>query len=153
MPHPTLRHLLTTAAYRLHIALDGSDQDFGDFNAGNEVRTPNQLLRHMSYILLAVQRYLEVGTFKTEKIEPQSLADELKRMLASIESLDATLEQITLTREQHDRLVQGPLSDILTHIGQIAMLRRLSGNPVQPASNFSADLTTGTFHYGTHIGG
>jgi hypothetical protein len=33
-------------------------------------------------------------------------------------------------------VLQGPLSDALTHVGQIAMLRRLAGSPV-PGENFS----------------
>ncbi|MGP1311157.1 MAG: hypothetical protein ACTS27_13255, partial [Phycisphaerales bacterium] len=34
------------------------------------------------------------------------------------------------------RLVQGPFSDILTHIGQLAMLQRLLDNPI-PWEDFS----------------
>jgi hypothetical protein len=50
-----------------------------------------------------------------------------------------------LTPEQ---LLQGPLSDAMTHAGQLAMLRRLHGSPVPPenfarayvdASNVSED--------------
>ena len=31
-----------------------------------------------------------------------------------------------------ERLLQGPLADAMTHAGQLAMLRRLAGNPVAP---------------------
>jgi hypothetical protein len=31
-----------------------------------------------------------------------------------------------------EKLLQGPFSDAMTHAGQLAMLRRLSGNPVPP---------------------
>jgi hypothetical protein len=34
-----------------------------------------------------------------------------------------------------ERLLQGPLSDAMTHAGQLTMLRRLAGNPV-PRANF-----------------
>ena len=42
-----------------------------------------------------------------------------------------------------ERLLQGPLSDSMAHIGQLLMLRRLSGSPV-PSENFLyADIKIG----------
>jgi hypothetical protein len=39
-----------------------------------------------------------------------------------------------------ERLLQGPLSDAMTHAGQLAMLRRLSGYPVPPENFVFADI-------------
>jgi hypothetical protein len=36
-----------------------------------------------------------------------------------------------------ERLLQGPLSDAMAHVGQLALLRRLSGSPIAP-EDFSA---------------
>jgi hypothetical protein len=41
------------------------------------------------------------------------------------------------------RLFQGPLADALTHVGQLAMLRRLAGSPVRGEDFFVADIATG----------
>jgi hypothetical protein len=42
-----------------------------------------------------------------------------------------------------EKLFQGPVADSLTHIGQIAMLRRLAGSPVRGENYFKADISAG----------
>ena len=42
-----------------------------------------------------------------------------------------------------ERLLQGPIADTLTHIGQIAMLRRLAGSPVRGENYYVADVIVG----------
>ena len=39
-----------------------------------------------------------------------------------------------------ERLLQGPLSDAMTHAGQLAMLRRLVGSPVPPENFIVAEI-------------
>jgi len=38
------------------------------------------------------------------------------------------------------RLLQGPILDMATHIGQLAMLNGLNGNPVPKESYYNADI-------------
>jgi hypothetical protein len=40
-------------------------------------------------------------------------------------------------------LIQGPIADALTHVGQIAMLRRLAGCPIPGENYFAADIAPG----------
>ena len=42
-----------------------------------------------------------------------------------------------------EKLFQGGIADSLTHIGQIAMLRRLAGCPIRGENYFRADIVTG----------
>jgi hypothetical protein len=42
-----------------------------------------------------------------------------------------------------EKLFQGPIADGLTHVGQIAMLRRLAGAPVRGENYFKAEITVG----------
>jgi hypothetical protein len=42
-----------------------------------------------------------------------------------------------------DKLIQGPLADALTHIGQLAMLRGMAGLPVRPESYARAQIVPG----------
>ena len=42
-----------------------------------------------------------------------------------------------------EQLFQGPVADSLTHIGQIAMLRRLAGCPIRGENYFQADIVAG----------
>jgi hypothetical protein len=39
--------------------------------------------------------------------------------------------------------MQGPVADALTHVGQLAMLRRLSGSPAIGENFFIADVAIG----------
>jgi hypothetical protein len=38
-------------------------------------------------------------------------------------------------------MLQGPFSDAMTHVGQLAMLRRLAGSPVPPENFVFAAIT------------
>ena len=40
-------------------------------------------------------------------------------------------------------LLQGPVADALTHVGQMAMLRRLAGSPVRGENYLRADIVAG----------
>ena len=42
-----LRHFLAALAYRTQKALRDAPGDFADFDAGNNVRTPKELVRHI----------------------------------------------------------------------------------------------------------
>ena len=46
-----LLHLLATIAFRARYALRGAPESFGSFQAGNEVWTPGELVRHMASVL------------------------------------------------------------------------------------------------------
>jgi hypothetical protein len=41
------------------------------------------------------------------------------------------------------KLFQGPLADALTHVGQIAMLRRLAGEPIRGENYYVAEISAG----------
>ena len=42
-----------------------------------------------------------------------------------------------------EKLIQGPLADALTHVGQLAMLRGMVGAPVRPESFTGAEIVAG----------
>ena len=42
-----------------------------------------------------------------------------------------------------DRLFQGPIADALTHVGQIAMLRRMADGPIRGENYFKAEIEAG----------
>jgi hypothetical protein len=42
-----------------------------------------------------------------------------------------------------EKLIQGPLADALTHVGQLAMLRGMAGAPVRPESYARAEIVAG----------
>ncbi len=42
-----------------------------------------------------------------------------------------------------ERLLQGPLADVLTHLGQIAFVLGVAGEPVRGENYFVADIAAG----------
>jgi hypothetical protein len=129
-----LRHFLAALAYRTQKALRGAPETFADFRAGNDVRTPMELLRHMTSVLGYARTFFIGGMYRPEPLP--TMADEIERFHEMLESLRDHLESGTplngLTEEQ---LLQGQFSDAMTHAGQLAMLRRLHGEPVR-SENF-----------------
>ena len=142
-----LRHFLATIAYRSQKALRGAPEDFGAFRAGENVRTPHELVWHMTGLLGYARTYFLSGTFQPTAMP--TFNEEVGRFHAVMGDLGRLLETATPERTvSPEQLLQGPLADAMTHVGQLAMLRRLAGAPIPPenfvraaidARNVSAD--------------
>ena len=134
-----LRHVLAALAYRTQKALRGAPESFGTFQAGNQVRTPAELVRHMTSVLGYARTFFEGGRYRPDPLPDldsevarfHSMLEDLARHLVAGSELKGTTEE---------RLLQGPFSDAMTHAGQLAMLRRLSGSPVRPENFVKADV-------------
>src|SRR5688500_5060408 len=129
-----LQHFLAALAYRTQKALRSAPEDFASYNAGNDVRTPMELVRHMTSVLGYARTFFIGGEYRPEPLP--TFAAELARFHEMLDDLRRHLEGGTalngLTEEQ---LMQGQFSDAMTHAGQLAMLRRLYGDPVR-SENF-----------------
>lgn len=135
-----LRHFLAALAYRTQKALRDAPTDFGKFDPGGQVRTPVELVRHMTSVLGYARTYFIGGRYRPEPLP--SLQDEIVRFHEMIEDLSRRLAKGTpLVQDMtEERLLQGPFSDAMTHAGQLAMLRRLAGDPVAPENFIVADI-------------
>jgi hypothetical protein len=135
-----LRHFLAALAYRTQKALRGAPAEFGAFRAADGVRTPAELVRHMTSVLGYARTFFTGGHYRPEQLP--SLDEEVVRFHEMVEELARQLEAGTpLLRDLSvERLLQGPLSDAMTHAGQLAMLRRLAGVPVPPENFILADI-------------
>jgi hypothetical protein len=127
-----LRHFLAALAYRTQKALRGAPADFGSFRAAEQVRTPAELVRHMTSVLGYARTFFVGGRYWPDPLP--SLDDEVARFHEMLEDLGRHLEGGTPWSESTtaERLLQGPFADAMTHAGQLAMLRRLAGAPVAP---------------------
>ena len=125
-----LRHFLAALAYRTQKALRGAPVEFGSFRPAGGVRTPAALICHMTSVLGYARTFFIGGTYWPEPLP--SLADEIARFHDVLTDLARHIE--TGTALQHgmsaERLLQGPFADAMTHAGQLAMLRRVHGDPV-----------------------
>ena len=137
-----LRHMLATLAYRTQKALNDASEAFGEFEAGGGVRTPKELLRHMTGVLGYARTWFRGG--EREQLAPlETLSDEVTRFHETLGDLSEHLaNRDPLVDMSYERLLQGPLSDAMTHVGQLAMLRRLAGSPVAPENFILAEVRT-----------
>ena len=143
MKNPELRHLLATVAYRFKKVTGDMDNEFGDFYAGEGVRTPNELLHHILSLGLWACAALEDREMPDVKTPPDYRAG-VKSCRDSFRRLDNLFEKMELGETAYQKLCQGPLSDILTHVGQISMLRKLAGNQALKFEDYSvANVHTG----------
>ena len=126
-----LCHFLASLAYRTQKALRGAAPEFASFRAAPGVRTPHEILFHMINVLAAVR-----WRFTGEEWRPtmaKTFEDEVLRFHETLEDLGQHLTAGTrLHGTTPEVVLQGPLSDAMTHAGQLAMLRRFYGSPVPP---------------------
>ena len=132
-----LRHFLAAIAYRTAKALRGAPPEYEAFAAGMQVRTPRQLVRHMSGVInYAIGLVREPRAILTDC---NTYTGEVERLFALLRELSGELRQrAELDERTAERLLQGPLADAMAHAGQLALLRRLSGNPIPPENFFDA---------------
>jgi hypothetical protein len=135
-----LRHTLATVAYRAARAIVGATEDFGTFTGTG--RPPVQILAHMGD-LFDWSLSMAEGRPAWHSSAPLAWSAEVQRFFAALQSFDAFLASNKSLQAPAENLVQGPLSDALTHVGQLAMLRRLAGCPTRGEDFYVADVQTG----------
>lgn len=137
--HLTLRHTLATLAYRLRKAVMGAPDSFAAFDGGG--KTPAQILAHIGDLFdWALSLANGKGVWRDST--PRAWDEEIGRVFGAIRAFDERLANgVPLAEES--RLFAGPVADALTHTGQIAMLRRLSGAPIKGENYFKAEIETG----------
>ncbi|HUI66149.1 MAG TPA: hypothetical protein VL126_14995 [Bacteroidota bacterium] len=137
-----LRHLLATLAYRTTRAIDVAPQEFAAYRSREGARTPLQILSHMSD-LCEWALTMAIRQEKWRDAVPQTWEAEVSRFYTSLRALDDYLAGPSPISCAVSRLVQGPVADAITHVGQLTMLRRLSGNPTRGENFFRADIAPG----------
>ena len=126
-----LRHFLAALAYRTQKALRDTPPQFSSFRAAPGVRTPHQIVLHMTSVLGYARTFFVGGTWRPQELE--DLGAEVLRFHEILQDLSQHLEMETPFRgTTPEKMLQGPFSDAMTHAGQLAMLRRLYGSPVPP---------------------
>ena len=134
-----LKHFLAAIAYRTQKALSDAPDSFADFRAQPGVRTPHELVFHMTGVLGYARTFFIGGKWRPERMP--TFKEEIIRFHELLDSFSHYLQEGTsFQNTTPERMLQGPLSDAMTHAGQLAMLRRLSGNPVPPENFIMADI-------------
>lgn len=139
--HEFLRHTVATLAYRCSKAVRGAPESFASFRAADGVKTPLEIMAHVSGLVLWALALLRGE--RGANLEPLPWPDEITRFHASLEALDAFLASDAPTQASLERVFQGPIADAIWHAGQLAMLRRMAGSPIRGENYYRAEITTG----------
>lgn len=139
---PVLRHLVATLAYRAAKVLRDAPDGFGGTAFGDTTRRPVLIVAHLAD-LMAWGITLVQGNVTWKAGGGRDWNVEVGRFLANLAALDRELAQTALAPGAAEKLIQGPLADALTHVGQLAMLRGMAGSPVRPESYARAAVTAG----------
>ena len=137
-----LRHCVATVAYRASKTLRGAPEHFSSFHIGDKTRTPGQILAHMGD-LLDWAFSIAQGQQAWHESTPLPWDAEVERFFAALKKFDDCLASPEPLAAAAEGLFQGPIADALTHVGQIAMLRRLAGAPVKGENYLKAEIAIG----------
>lgn len=135
-----LRHVLVAVAYRLDHAVAGAPEGFAAFAPTGGGRTPHELVRHLRRLVRLAQ-----GAWTGTAIDDTAPLDwegELDALYDELRALDGLFEKMpTPTGEVGaHQVLQGPLVDAATHVGQLALLRRMAGAPVERRSFWRIEM-------------
>lgn len=132
-----LRHFIATLKYRFSKAVSNAPAHYSTFELGNGVRTPKELVVHMSDVIRYAQSAL--GHQIQKPTEVLSWEGEIAIFVNELKLLDQFILTTDFSGKDNlvEKLIQGPLSDAMTHTGQLAMLRRMVHDPI-PRENFFA---------------
>jgi hypothetical protein len=137
-----LRHTLATVAYRGGKAIRNAPPGFAEFRAGEGLRTPGQILAHVGD-LFDWALSIASGQQKWNDSKPLPWDKETERFFAALKKFDDFLASNEPVQAPPEKLFQGPIADALTHIGQIAILRRMAGAPIKGENYHKAEITSG----------
>ena len=133
-----LRHAVATLAYRGGKALRGAPAEFASYGT----RTPGEILAHVCDLFDWALSIAD-GKEKWRNSQPQTWNADVARFFAALEAFDRRLASDVPPAVEPELLFQGPVADALTHVGQIAMLRRMAGCPISGENYFVAQIETG----------
>lgn len=135
------RHMLATLAYRLRKALIDAPESFVDFSPGAEARTSLDILLHLTTMMIWIRSSFSGEFERPTTVEFDAEVERLELALAAVDrELAQGAESRKLTLAQ---ILQGPLCDAMTHVGQLALHRRLVGAPIDYENFTKADIRLG----------
>jgi hypothetical protein len=138
-----LRHTVATLAYRSRKILSDAPPNFSSFRAGEGSRTAGQILAHVCDLFdwgLALAR----AEHTWRETMPQAWEADVARFFDTLSRFDGVIgADAPAGGAAAERLFQGPVADALTHMGQLAMMRRLAGAPIRGENYVTAEIVAG----------
>jgi hypothetical protein len=138
-----LTRLLDGLGFRFHWATEGLRPEDYSFRPGPDTMSVSDLVRH----IWGLVNWVGISVLGEPHHRPEEIEAIRGQVLEIIWSLredvrsmgEEDLGKVTIEGRPFWYIINGPISDALTHVGQINSFRRLSGNPV-----YGANVFTGT---------
>jgi hypothetical protein len=137
-----LRHAVATLAYRGGKAVRDAPAGFEESRVSASSRTPGEILAHVGD-LLDWALSLAQGSPAWHDSGALPWAYGVGRFFQTLQGLDTHLASGAPLGSTAEEIFQGPIADALTHVGQIAMLRRIAGSPVRGENYARAEIVAG----------
>jgi hypothetical protein len=137
-----LRQLAATLAYRAAKVLRDVPPGFGHQAFGDSTRQPVRIVAHMAD-LMTWGVAMAAGGKEWKADGGDDWKTEVDRFFKGLTALDAAIATDGPFAGSIDKLIQGPLADALTHVGQLSILRGMAGAPVRPESYARATIVAG----------
>jgi hypothetical protein len=137
-----LRHTVATLAYRGEKAIRKASKRMANFRAGKTTRSGREILSHIGD-LLEWALSMSSGKPRWNEVKSETWAQASRRFFSGLKKLDKYLAGAGPLANPPEKIFQGPIADALTHVGQLATLRRLSGSPVMGENYFRAQIVIG----------
>jgi len=137
-----LRHTLATLAYRGAKTIRNAPPEFAAYGSPDTSRTPAKILAHIGDLMDWALSMVS-GKQEWHDSNPLSWENECQRFFSALKAFDDYLASDAALQAPAEKLFQGPIADALTHVGQLAMLRRMSGAPMKGENYFVADIQAG----------
>ncbi|NHF58146.1 hypothetical protein FK220_002255 [Flavobacteriaceae bacterium TP-CH-4] len=149
-PGTVISRMIDGLGFRYHWATEGLTQEDLDYRPGNDGRTIAETMDHLYGLSMVI-----VNSAKKEPrdftVEQPTLSMAQKRK-ATLENLEVAsrLFRETSNLEEHKLVfirangrlefpfwnnINGPIEDAIWHAGQVVVLRRSAGNPINPKVN------------------
>ena len=137
-----LRHTVATVAYRGGKAVRGAPASFASFSGDGTDRTAVKILAHIGDLYDWALTQAK-GAAAWNDSTPLDWDREADRFFAALQRFDDYLASDAPLAVTPEKLFQGAIADSLTHIGQIAILRRLGGAKMKSENYSRADIVSG----------
>ena len=137
-----LRHTVATVAYRGGKAVRGAPASFAGYSPDESPRTAARILAHIGDLFdwaLSQAKGAEAWTDST----PLEWDREVERFFGTLQTFDDFLASDAPLAVPAERIFQGAIADALTHVGQLAMLRRLAGAKIRGENYSRAEIVAG----------
>jgi hypothetical protein len=112
------------------------------FRAAPATRSAGEILAYMGD-LFEWAASLAAGKPEWRPAKPLPWEREVERFFAALARFDSELAKSGPIDAPLERLFQGPVADVLTHSGQLSLLRRAAGSPMIGENYVKADIVVG----------